>query len=180
MRARLAAGPGPLGPPADHWSQAAGDDRNRPPNGPSQRYDLGTSVRIFWDLRSQNALPLPALDPETDPELLATRDMPADVERLLSEPLHSRGEQLKDAGAAAGALQSLSLDLPASGGQLGQRPAPQSAAGNDSSAAEPAAAPRAVAEQQAAVPAESPAVALVDPAEEKSWVYQDPAGVLQV
>lgn len=162
-----------MGPPADEWGQAADAERRPPANGASQRYDLAASARIFWDLRAQNALPLPEMEPDTDSELLATLTMPADVERLLSEALHLRG----DSAAAAGALQSLSLDFSARAGQASQAAALQGTPGKESSGAEAAAAVLAAA---AAVAPESPKAAHADPAEEKSWVYQDPSGVIQV
>lgn len=129
-------------------------------------------MRIFRDLRAHNALVIPELHPDTDPDLLATHDMPADVERLLGEPLQTVGVAPADDAAAISSLHSLSLDFPESGEQLRQ-----TTDSRTSAATEPAPSPFSVPSQQAAVAREIPQA---DPADEKVWVYQDPSGVLQV
>ena len=59
--------------------------------GRARQYDLDSTVRIFRSLLATSDLPLPAELQSaaiTDPDMLATREAPANVLQLLAEPLH--------------------------------------------------------------------------------------------
>ena len=167
-------GPVLTSPPPDKWGKAAGSERSALA-GSNRRYDLDSTVRIFRELRAHGALHLPDLSADVDPELLATREAPADVERLLSEPLqatHEHEATLDDSGAVS-VLRTLSLDDPTTTEESQPSAPPDLAA---------PASPEHVSTEAAHTDstAGQGSASQADTGEERLWEYQDPSGNLQV
>lgn len=167
----------------DRWSKPAEKEQQHGMyvTGSARRYDLDSTVRVFRSLQAASALPLPAELRDaatTDPELLATSEAPANVLKLLAEPLHvtsgdgsaEEAEQgLHSLGLAHAAKLSVDPELPEAVGTpevpaVGQQLQP--------SASLPAESRR----DEAAARA-SPAAAA---GHDQIYSYKDPAGVMQV
>ena len=146
----------------------------------ARRYDLDSTVRIFRSLQATSSLALPAQlrdVAETDPELLATCEAPANVLQLLAEPLHvtscggvvdEAGQVVDSHGLGPAMKHSLDPDLPEAVGTLegpavDQEPQPSASL---------SAGPRDEALTRA--------VPVTAAGHEQMYSYRDPSGVMQV
>ena len=149
--------------------------------GLARRYSFDSTVSIFRSMQAASALPPPAELRDaaiTDPELLATREAPANVLQLLAEPLHvsSGGGFDEEPEHILNSLTCAHVAKSSIDPVLSETVSKPDVPATDQQP-QPVASPTAEPRDDEASSRASPAIAANH---EQIFSYKDPAGVMQV